>query len=273
MPKTTRSSGHVCGTASGPAGVKPGLQATQATTIQAQRFYEHKPAKGEVMVMMRYKQEMDRRIRNCIIRMKGRIRQYGPGVCLGIADKVHVLEATRSSDWGSRSDWCIAVFVFPSEAQAQLWYISEPELKQHDFLPPSDGVQLFATHLRYLPQPGKLTFNWEELHNVRSNSFLQKEYVDRVAGLYDQQSINHGVIFVQDPASPKEVARFKDSWMAYSEHTYCVLNLFSNEDHFFSVYNSDQYRDLSEKRGQVCDALSLLFTIDPDITGPPSHAK
>nr|KAG5708019.1 hypothetical protein BaRGS_025157 [Batillaria attramentaria] len=225
------------------------------------------------MVMMRYKKEMDRRIRNCIIRMKGRIRQYGPGHCLGIADSVFVLETAGYSDWASRDDWCMAVFLFPNEAQAQLWYISEPELRQPDFLPPSNGIQLFATHLRYLPQPGKLTFNWEEFHNVRSNTYLQQEYVDKAAEMYDQNSINHGVIFVQDPSSPNQVARFKDSWLPYNAHSYCVLNLFDSEEHFFSIYNSDKHMQLREKRGEVCDTLSLLFTIDPDITGPPSTAR
>ena len=50
---------------------------------------QYPPANGEVLVVMRYKREMDRRIRNCIIRMKGRIRQPGTeGRCLGVADKV-----------------------------------------------------------------------------------------------------------------------------------------------------------------------------------------
>ena len=50
---------------------------------------QYPPANGEVLVVMRYKREMDRRIRNCIIRMKGRIHQPGTeGRCLGLANKV-----------------------------------------------------------------------------------------------------------------------------------------------------------------------------------------
>ena len=68
---------------------------------------------------------------------------------------MHVLESASFSDWCTRDDWCIALFLFPSEEKARRWYFSEPELKQHDFLPPSDGVSLFALNLRYLPQPGE----------------------------------------------------------------------------------------------------------------------
>ncbi|PVD20467.1 hypothetical protein C0Q70_18623 [Pomacea canaliculata] len=226
---------------------------------------------------MRYKAEMDRRIRNCLIRMKGRIKQYGPGVCLGITSEVSasvgitsevaVLESFPNSEWGDRRDWCLAVFMFPSEKQATLWYISEPELKQHDFLPPSDSVALFCMPLRYLPQPGNLTFNWEEMHNVRSNSFLQKEYIDKVASLYDAKGVNHGVIFVQDPGSQNQMKRFKDAWIPYSAHAYCAVHLFESPSAFYDVYHSDKGSHLRARRAEVCDTLSLLFTVNPNITG------
>ena len=36
----------------------------------------------------------------------------------------------------------------------------------------------------------------------------------------------------------------------------------------FVIADSDV--NLRQKRQKVCDTVSLLFTIDPDITGPPS---
>ena len=49
---------------------------------------QYPAAQGQVIVFMRYKAEMDRRIRNALVRMSGRIKQYGPGHVVGIANKV-----------------------------------------------------------------------------------------------------------------------------------------------------------------------------------------
>ena len=43
----------------------------------------------------------------------------------------------------------------------------------------------------------RLTFNWIEMHNVRSHGFLQQEYVDKCAEHMDDEQVNHGIIFVQ----------------------------------------------------------------------------
>ncbi|KAK7115219.1 uncharacterized protein [Littorina saxatilis] len=257
----------------------PGMQRTggpqgKKSMTMANKTFEYPPANGEVLVFMRYRKEMDRRMRNCIIRMKGRIRQPGTeGHCLGVADRVHVLECAANSDWGTRSDWCLALFMFPSEEKARRWYFSEPELRQPDFLPPSDSVQLFAMSLRYLPQPGKMTFNWMELHNVRSRAFLQQEYVDKAAEALDDDQVNHGVIFVQDPGSPSQLYRLKEAWIPHNADAYCVVNVYDSEDQFRIVYEKKNYSELQAKRSEVCDTVSLLFTVDPDVTGPPCHTS
>ena len=52
-------------------------------------LFQHLQAKCQVLVIMRYKNEMDRRIRNCLIRMKSRTSQFGTeGRCLGISTNV-----------------------------------------------------------------------------------------------------------------------------------------------------------------------------------------
>ena len=43
----------------------------------------------------------------------------------------------------------------------------------------------------------QLTFNWVEMHNVRSHSFLQQEYVNKAADMMDDAQVNHGVCFIQ----------------------------------------------------------------------------
>ncbi|KAL8590607.1 hypothetical protein ACOMHN_011043 [Nucella lapillus] len=252
-------------------GVPSGLQQTGITTAGGKKTFEHTPANGQVLVVMRYKRERDRSIRNCIVRMLGRIRQPGTeGKCLGITNEVHVLECPDHIDWAQRDDWCIALFLFPSEKNAQRWYESEKELKQHDFLPPSDGVQLFVVKLRYLPKldRSKLTFNWMELYNVQSNSFLQTEFVNKVCPLLDDQQVNHGLVFLQDSS---HLFRLKESWIAHKADAYCVVNVYDNEEHFEKVFQQKNYADLLEKRNIACDTVSLLFTIDSNITGPPAN--
>ncbi|XP_076470383.1 uncharacterized protein LOC143300530 [Babylonia areolata] len=244
-----------------------GLQPTKHTTTGGKKTFEHTPANGQVLVVMRYKGTMDRSIRNCIVRMLGRIRQPGTeGRCLGVTDTVHVLECPRDNDWASRNDWCLALFLFPSEQKAQRWYDSEPELKQHDFLPSSDGVQLFVVKLRYLPKmdKGRVTFNWMEMYNVKSNAFLQHEFVNKVAPLLDDQQVNHGLVFLHDPS---ELYCLKDSWISHTADAYCVVNAFHDEEHFHHIFQQSNYADLRQKRNEICDTVSLLFTIDSNITG------
>ncbi|XP_059164449.1 uncharacterized protein LOC131947295 isoform X1 [Physella acuta] len=226
---------------------------------------EYPAANGQVIVFMRYKAEMDRRIRNALIRMSGRIKQYGPGHIVGIANKVTVVESPPHSEWLQRDDWCFAVFAFPNERLANLWYVSEPELRQHDFLPPSDGVQLFSMDIRYLPQMGKNTFNWMELSDIKSKSYLQSEYIDKAARLLDSKCVNHGVVFVKDSVVDDKLNRMKDTWIPYKTMTNFALHMYDNEDQFWSIYNSSEYRPLREARHQLCNTTSLLFTVDPRI--------
>lgn len=61
------------------------------SAIYEGRLFQYPAAHGQVIVFMRYKAEMDRRIRNALIRMSGRIKQYGPGHIVGIANKVKLI--------------------------------------------------------------------------------------------------------------------------------------------------------------------------------------
>ena len=45
--------------------------------------------------------------------------------------------------------------------------------------------------------PGKNTFNWVELSDIKSKSYLQSEYIDKAARLLDQRCVNHGVVFIK----------------------------------------------------------------------------
>ena len=49
-----------------------------------------------------------------------------------------------------------------------------------------------------------------------------------------------------------------------------TANLLCSSPCFLPV--TDTYAQLRGKRGEVCDTVSLVFTIDPRITGPPSTA-
>ena len=69
--------------------------------------------------------------------------------------QVSILCAPVESPWRCRSDWCVALLGFPNQKSARLWFISEPEIKQHDFPPPSDGFLIFSVRLRYPPVTGK----------------------------------------------------------------------------------------------------------------------
>jgi len=221
---------------------------------------------GQVIVFMRYKAEMDRRIRNALIRMSGRIKQYGPGHIVGVADKVTVVEAPPASEWLQRDDWCFAVFAFPNERLANLWYVSEPELKQHDFMPPGGSVQLFSMDIRYLPQMGKNTFNWVELSDIKSKSYLQSEYIDKAARLMDQRCVNHGVVFIKDTAADEKFNRLKESWIPYKPLANFALHLYDHEKQFWEIYNSAEYAPLRDARHQLCNTTSLLFSVDPRIS-------
>lgn len=278
MP-TSGKSGRKGGSTGGclkTTGPAPGLQETGESVqrpgmTMAKKTFQHATASGQVLVIMRYKNEMDRRIRNCLIRMKSRTGQFGTeGRCVGISTDIRVLEGLQESDWCQRSDWCIALFVFPSLEKAQLWYRSEPELRQHDFLPPSDGVQLFALKMRYVfPPVRNLTFNWVEMHNIRSHSFLQQEYVDKAAEMLDDEQVNHGLIFLQDPGNPCQLFRFKESWIPHNEKAYCVMHLYEDEAQFYKISGTEKDQQLREKRHEACDVVSLLFTICSNVTDAP----
>ena len=90
---------------------------------------------------------------------------------------------------------------------------------------------------------GKLTFNWLELHNVRSKSYLQQEFVDKTASLLDEAGVNHGLIFVQDPGSPTQLYRLKDSWIPHNADAYCVVNVYDNMEQFQTVVGTGRLRE------------------------------
>jgi len=126
-------------------------------------------------------------------------------------------------------------------------------------------VQLFSMDIRYLPQMGKNTFNWMELSDIKSKSYLQSEYIDKAAKLLDSRCVNHGVVFVKDSCVDEKVNRMKDSWIPYKTMTNFALHLYDNEDQFWGIYNSQEYRPLRDSRHQLCNTTSLLFTVDPRI--------
>ncbi|ESO90783.1 hypothetical protein LOTGIDRAFT_233581 [Lottia gigantea] len=236
---------------------KQTFNSTYESTLNNEPF-----ARGSCLLFIRYRIELDQRMRNAVVRFLGRLKQYG-GSVLGFANKTTVVEAPADSGWLAHDDWCFLVLAFPAQSKARLWYISEPELKQHDFPPPSNGIDVFTVPIRYVPDSIKSTYCWFEFDHIQNKKEFTSEYVDQVRQLYDDNTIDHGLAFIKDNED-EMIDRLRDSWMKPRSH-YC-LSLFDSEDQFWQIHEGDSYKPLKEKRRQLCDTTCIVFTIDPRIS-------
>ncbi|XP_067651350.1 uncharacterized protein [Haliotis asinina] len=228
---------------------------TQPVDIQVQ------PAQGEALLFFVYRSEFDRRVRNAIIKFSGRIKSYG-GKILGISTHVTVT-APEGNPWLRHSDWCIAAIAFPSQHKARFWFVSEPDVKQHDFPPISDGFQVFSVPIRYIPKLGRQTYCWTEISRIKNSGSYQADYVDKVSNLFDSRGVNHGLVFIKEKEA-SQLDRLKDCWMQHNAHF--RLDLYNSEQEYWEIYNTDSFQQLKETREGLSDTTTVLFTIDPKIS-------
>ncbi|XP_046543622.1 uncharacterized protein LOC124253821 [Haliotis rubra] len=205
------------------------------------------PAQGEALLFFVYRSEFDRRVRNAIIKFSGRIKSYG-GKILGISTHV----STH-----------VTAIAFPSQHKARFWFVSEPDVKQHDFPPISDGFQVFSVPIRYIPKVGRQTYCWTEISRIRSNGSYQAEYVDKVSNLFDSRGVNHGLVFIKEKEA-SQLDRLKDCWIQQNAHF--RLDLYNSEQEYWEIYNTDSFQQLKETREGLSETTTVLFTVDPKIS-------
>ncbi|XP_048253340.1 uncharacterized protein LOC124125760 [Haliotis rufescens] len=218
-------------------------------------------ANGKTLLFFMYRSEFDRRVRNAIIRFSGRIKSY-EGKVLGISTKVNV-SAPEGNPWLRRSDWCVTAIAFPSQHKARFWFVSEPEVRQHDFPPISDGFQVFSVPIRYIPKTGQNTFCWTEVAGIRNKGSYQADYVDKVTNLFDSRDVDHGLVYVKD-GKECQLDRLKDCWIQQNA-TY-RLDLYSSEQEYWEIFNSDAHQPMKEASESLSETTTVLFTIVPKIS-------
>lgn len=208
----------------------------------------YREASGEMYMLIRFRCDMDRTMRNAFSREKRIMEQYN-GKLIGVANSLKVVECCQQYP----SDYGFALLKFRSEKDANHWLMSDPVFKQQDWPNPADTLEISMFPLSYLPhENGYKIFQLTELTQVCDDNF-QFNYVEKVAPVMDKFRIRHGLV---------ATANFHDLRRTWLDRTaFVLINAYESMDHFKHFYDSPQYSDLKRYRQEHSRTTSVIFEI------------
>lgn len=214
------------------------------------------PSSEAVYMIIRFRDEMETRIRNALAISKRAVENYH-GKIIGISGEVNVYEEDLSK-WPT--DRRILIIYFSDQANAVRWLNSDKYFKNDDFPQPSDTLQIFLIPVHYTADKANYTFHLQELGNCKNWDKLNDGYVKNAAKCMDGFKVQHGAAYTTDAEGLRCSFVRKGNLV--------VLHRFQSIDHFESFYYSKAYDTLKQFRRSLCDCNSVVFTINPDLRNP-----
>lgn len=214
------------------------------------------PSSEAVYMIIRFRDEMETRIRNALAISKRAVENYH-GKIIGISGEVNVYEEDLSK-WPA--DRRILIIYFSDQANAVRWLNSDKYFKNDDFPQPSDTLQIFLIPVHYTADKANYTFYLQELGNCKNWDKLNDGYVKNAAKCMDGFKVQHGAAYTTDAEGLRCSFVRKGNLV--------VLHRFQSIDQFESFYYSKAYDTLKQFRRSLCDCNSVVFTINPDLRNP-----
>ncbi|OWF41317.1 uncharacterized protein LOC110462645 [Mizuhopecten yessoensis] len=205
-------------------------------------------ASGEMYMLIRFRCDMDQRMRNAFMQEKRIMEQYN-GKLMGVANSIQVVECCDKYP----TDVGFALLKFRSERDADHWLISDPIFKQQDWPNPADTLEIAMFPLSYIPQEnGYTTFHLTEICDVCDRNF-QDNYVNKVAPIMDKFKIRHGLIAT---TGARDMRR---TWI--NRTAFVLINAYESMEQFQQFYDSVHYAELKKYRQEHSNTTSVLFKL------------
>ncbi|CAH1780660.1 unnamed protein product [Owenia fusiformis] len=188
-------------------------------------FSSPRSSKG-AMIIIRFNASYIQSFKNSMTKSRSIMRNYG-GSLLGVGSKIYSIEG----NWNPQK-YCVGVLHFANRQQADLWYVSDPLIKQQDWL---DGADFICVPLYTAAPLDKCVFEIMDLKMSNPKAFFE-EYIPNTT----DSMVAHGA--TPCVAATEEHSRIASDYRGLWEPGMVIVHCWPSLQAFRQSYDSEEYQ-------------------------------